>query len=218
MASAIDIANLALAHLGDDANVASFDPPEGGPQAEHCARFYPIARDRLLEMHAWSFAVRTDALTPLGAVDGDTRRRFALPADCLRPLGLRAFRDFTSDFAIETAADGQPTLIADGDGAVLRYVRRIEDATRFSPLFVEALSWLLASMVAGPLIKGESGVAAAKSCWQVFLMRFADAAEADANKGSTKIDPVAPWIGSRGFAPRDAYLGGGLWHYGPAGA
>lgn len=52
MASEVDICNLALARLGDNATVASIDPPEGSAQAEHCARFYAIARDSLLEMHA----------------------------------------------------------------------------------------------------------------------------------------------------------------------
>ena len=53
MASEIAICNLALSHLGDAANIASIDPPEGSAQAEHCATFYPIARDSLLEMHDW---------------------------------------------------------------------------------------------------------------------------------------------------------------------
>ena len=58
MSSEVAICNLALAHLGDSATVASIDPPEGSAQSEHCARFYPIARDALLEMHAWKFATR----------------------------------------------------------------------------------------------------------------------------------------------------------------
>jgi hypothetical protein len=58
MASVVDICNLALAHLGDNATIASIDPPEGSAQAEHCQRFYPIARDTLLEMHSWSFSTK----------------------------------------------------------------------------------------------------------------------------------------------------------------
>ena len=42
MASEIDIVNLALSRLGDDATVASLYPPEGSAQAEHGARFYPV--------------------------------------------------------------------------------------------------------------------------------------------------------------------------------
>ena len=56
MASVVDICNLALAHIGDDATVSSIDPPEGSAQAEHCKRFYAIARDTMLQMHNWNFA------------------------------------------------------------------------------------------------------------------------------------------------------------------
>ena len=43
MATEVDICNLALAHLGDDATIATIKPPEGSAQAEKAARFYPIA-------------------------------------------------------------------------------------------------------------------------------------------------------------------------------
>ena len=65
MASPVDICNTALAYLGDVANVVSIDPAEGSAQAEHCARFYPLARDALLEMHDWGFATRRVALAGL---------------------------------------------------------------------------------------------------------------------------------------------------------
>ena len=58
MATEVDICNLALAHLGDDATIASIKPPEGSAQAEKAARFYPIARDTLLDMHTWNFAMK----------------------------------------------------------------------------------------------------------------------------------------------------------------
>ena len=65
MASVVDICNLALGHLGDPATVSSIDPPEGSAQAQHCARFYPIARDSLLEMHSWNFSTYREALAHL---------------------------------------------------------------------------------------------------------------------------------------------------------
>ena len=62
MASEVEICNLALAHLGDEATVASIDPPEGSAQAEHCQRFYPVSRNSLLEMHDWAFATKRATL------------------------------------------------------------------------------------------------------------------------------------------------------------
>jgi hypothetical protein len=52
MSSVIDICNLALSHIGQAADVSSIDPPENSIEAEYCARFYPMARDTLLEAYA----------------------------------------------------------------------------------------------------------------------------------------------------------------------
>lgn len=67
MASEVDICNLALGHLGDAATVSSISPPEGSAQAEHCARFYPIARDLTLEAHEWGFATKRQNMALLGS-------------------------------------------------------------------------------------------------------------------------------------------------------
>jgi hypothetical protein len=66
VASEVDIANLALSYLGDVANVSSISPPDGSAQAVYCSRFYPVARDALLELHDWNFASRRAALPLLG--------------------------------------------------------------------------------------------------------------------------------------------------------
>jgi hypothetical protein len=65
VASEVDICNLALAHIGDGANVRSITPPDETVQAEKCAIFYPIARDIALESHGWSFAVQRAELNQL---------------------------------------------------------------------------------------------------------------------------------------------------------
>ena len=88
MASEVDICNLALARLGDNATVASIDPPEGSAQAEHCARFYAIARDSLLEMHAWKFATRRVQLAKLTVPSWDWSFAYAEPTGALKLLGV----------------------------------------------------------------------------------------------------------------------------------
>ena len=87
MASEVDICNLALARLGDNATVASIDPPEGSAQAEHCARFYAIARDSLLEMHAWKFATRRVQLAKLTVPSWDWSFAYAEPTGALQTAG-----------------------------------------------------------------------------------------------------------------------------------
>lgn len=85
MASDVDICNLALGYLGDSANISALTPPDS-VQAEHCQRFYPIARDSLLNMHNWGFATRRVSPSQIAvAAEASGMWRFAyiLPADCL---------------------------------------------------------------------------------------------------------------------------------------
>ena len=77
-----DIANLALSYLGDGATVASIDPPEGSAQAQHCARFYPIALKLMLESHQWNFITRRDYLAVVqDCYFKDWRFVYAYPSD-----------------------------------------------------------------------------------------------------------------------------------------
>ena len=69
MASEVDICNVALGHLGDEAAISAIDPPDGSVQASHCARIYPMARDELIEMHNWRFAVKRKALALLATTE-----------------------------------------------------------------------------------------------------------------------------------------------------
>ena len=88
MASEVDICNLALGHLGDAATVSSLNPPEGSAQAEHCARFYPIARDSLLELHAWNFSTTRVALASLGSDWPEWQYCYACPTDAVNLLAV----------------------------------------------------------------------------------------------------------------------------------
>jgi hypothetical protein len=88
MSSEVEICNLALAHLGDSATVASIDPPEGSSQAEHCQRWYPIARNALLEMHEWGFATTRALLAEVVNPFPQWRRAYARPSDCLKVLAV----------------------------------------------------------------------------------------------------------------------------------
>lgn len=184
MASEVDICNVALSHLGDAATVASISPPEGSAQAEHCAVFYPIARDALLEMHDWGFATTRAALTQVTNTTSTWAFCYAVPADMLSPFAVLdplALDDNSAEitqasnwlqgvslpaggiytpqpYQIETAADGTSILLTNQEDAVLRYVRRVTDTTRFTPLFTKTLHRSLAALLAGPVIKGEAGI------------------------------------------------------------
>ena len=115
MASEVDICNLALSHLGDEASVASLDPPEGSAQAERCAQFYPIARDTLLESHDWGFAVRRTQLARLDVETwtwtfGYTRPSEALTLRAVLPSGASSDAE-TEPFEVETIDSGASVVL-----------------------------------------------------------------------------------------------------------
>jgi hypothetical protein len=201
MASVVDICNLALARLGDDATVASVDPPEGSAQAEHCARFYPIARDSLLELHDWKFATRRAPLALLTETAAPWAYAYAQPAQTIRIVSVlppTASSDAESQpYDMETAGDGTVMILTDVANAVARYTVRVTDPTRFSPLFTDALATLLASYVAGPVIKGDAGKAEARAQLQHFQRQLAAAKVSDANQRRVELDHMPGWIAGR---------------------
>lgn len=215
MASVIDICNLALSRLGDDASITSIDPADGSPQADHCASFYPMARDSLLESHAWSFATKRAVLAELTAETESWAYAYALPTNCLKVLaviqdGANDYAAITSDddltagqpyspqpFAVEALASGTRAILTDQDDAVARYIVKVTDPTVFSPLFTDALVWKLAAMIAGPLIKGDSGMAMAVKCEQMAEAMRLKAAAADSGNRSGKPTHSVSWIAAR---------------------
>ncbi len=184
MASVIDICNIALAHLGDEAEVASIVPPDGSIQSKHCGRFYPIARDRLLEMHPWSFAIKRATLASVTAPDGWSYA-YAMPAKVIRSLAVLpagALDDSQSDEFVQEADDtGAVRIYTNTLNATLRHIAQVEDTTKFTPGFVNTLGRLMAHYLAGPIIKGSEGMKVAQAQFQAFQVEFAKATAADAN-------------------------------------
>lgn len=201
MASEVEIANLALAHLGDAATVSSLDPPEGSAQAEHCSRFYPIARDAALEMHTWKFCTRRVRLAALDVDSFEWAFAYAEPSGCLRTLAI------LSDTSVSTS-EGQSYETESGDGdtatiytnqenAVLRYTARVTDTTKFPPMVVDAISRLLASYLAGPIIKGDAGKAEAKAQYTLFRTVLSQAIVSDSNQRKLDTEHTPDWIANR---------------------
>lgn len=222
MASEVDICNLALSHLGDNATVATINPPDGSAQADHCARFYPMARDALLEMHTWDFTVSRMALALLSTNAAGWAYTYAAPSNVLSlisildpaapddysaatppsslyeapilAVGQYSPQPFQAEIDETTGAD---IILTNQVNALARYSKRVTDTTKFSPTFVRALTWLLASELAGPVVKGEAGAAMAGRCNGVFLKLLAVATVSDANNRQIKPQQNVPWMSRR---------------------
>lgn len=191
MATVVDICNLALANLADEANVSSIDPPEGSAQADHCANFYPIARDTILESHAWSFATKRITLASLTPEWDSYDYAYMKPTGVMRILSIfdPAVTDeqallagqAENDFIIEMNSDGDEVILTNVESAACRYIYRVEDPAKYSAMFINATAAYLSSMLAGPIIQGAEGVKMA-DYWMSKAMQYLEKARAmDAN-------------------------------------
>lgn len=178
MANAVDICNLALANLGDVADITSLDPPEGSAQAERCAQFYPLAVSTLLEAHEWGFATVRETLVPYSINDrANWPYCYSLPAKCVRVIDLTEgdmrhlppeFAKSRYDYEIGLKASGQKCLYTNLENAIIRYITKVNEGL-FPSSFVMALSWKLAGMLAGPMIKGDSGIQMTQNCEKMYF-------------------------------------------------
>jgi hypothetical protein len=100
-------------------------------------------------------------------------------------------------FAQETSADGTQIILTNQHQAVIRYSSRVDDPTKFSALFTSTLSWHLASMLAGPVIKGDQGAAEAKRCITMMNLYLGKAMESESNERQIKPEHIVSWIAGR---------------------
>jgi hypothetical protein len=199
VASIVDICNLALAHLGNKAQVVSISPVDGTVEADYCARFYSIARDEIIEAGDWTFARTRAALTALSTNPSSTwDYAYALPSNCMVPRRLVTgeyyqHEDDSRDFDVEGT-----TLLTDLENATLIFTQPIEDPTLFSAGFVLAVSYKLAAYLAGPILRGEAGTNAAIGLHKVAAQKVAEAMSVDANRAWRSDEFVPSMVAARG--------------------
>jgi hypothetical protein len=150
-------------------------------------------------MHPWSFAVTRAAVAEIdNPAPHDWAYAYALPTLCLRPLAclypglperpMGESSDAASfPYVVEIDGAGNKILLTNVQTATVRYLKDVSDATKFSPLFTMALARLLASYLAGPLLKGVTGMQVAQAQLKVFQAEFLKAAAADANSGKRNL-------------------------------
>ena len=216
MPSAVDICNLGLAHLGSDAQVASIDPPDGSAEAGHCARFWPIVRAEMLSSGAWSFARTRAMLTPVTNVSTAWAYAYALPSNLLNTLRvLKSFvlldygyspsygyvsRDEVALFNERGSANFDvegSVLFTNEPNAVLLYIHDVIDLSRYGSTCVAALGYLMASYLAGPLIKGTEGAQAGSRFRQAAMALMKEAMAQDASNSFEPANDIPASIRAR---------------------
>lgn len=198
MASIVQICNMALSHIGSEGRVSSISPPDGSIEAGHCATFYDIARTEMLEPGQWAFSLKRATLAQVTNDSDAWTYAYAKPADCLRALRILrpnvSVTVFNEDRITELSNDNDTAtfeieadvIYTNQENAVLVYVQDVIDSGKFTPSYTSALSYLLASYLAGPIIKGNEGTRIGDAMRQR-AMSIADvSATASANASNTE--------------------------------
>lgn len=223
MASEVDICNAALSELGDTATVVALVPPSGSIQAVHCARFYPMARDEVLESHTWGATTKRASLALLAETPPSPWAYvYQAPSDVLNFLaildpaapddysaGLAQYGNVSGSysnnvgiytpqpFATETDAAGNQVVYTNQQNAVLRYSGKVTDTTTFGPLLTRAITLRLKAYLAGPVIKGAEGRAESKAALAEYRAALAEAKESDSNSHRQKPAQSVDWVVNR---------------------
>lgn len=137
MASEVQICNLALNKFG---NISITSLEDATKEARACKVFYPLLRDEMLYEHPWNFAMkRADISAQLSDTpDFGYDYAYQLPADCLRVWEL-------SDSDAEWEVESGELLVSQSENIYIRYIRKVTEAGRFSPSFVNCLGLRLAA-------------------------------------------------------------------------
>lgn len=199
--SVVGIFNLACSAIGTRARIAS--PTEVSREAEVCADWYEVVRDRVFQMAPWPEASAVARLTLASSRD-DTLDwtstdphpgyfyQYALPSDYLRPRYLSGY----AQFQLGMGASNNMGLMTQVEEAVLFYTKRQEDPTKWSPQLYLAIAYILAGYISMPL-HGKSGRA------QMVLGQanqlIIEARETAANWDNYFLDSVPDWISARGY-------------------
>lgn len=218
MATETEICILALRRLGQEANLTSLD--ENSAYVESTKATYPIVRDALLERHAWNFA--TTKVRPARLMEKPIGwdAMYAVPDDCIRVLSVTSEDDYDADRMYRagrygTYAEGYAygTWHADDEWAVemfgryrtiqtnirrpiVKYIRKVREPGYFSPAFADALAWNVAAAMAGPIVKGETGLTVANRLLQFAQYYEGVAIRSDiSQRHAHHTRPMAPWDG-----------------------
>lgn len=198
MASETEICQLALRRLGQAAHITSLT--ENSVYAEQAKSAYPIVRDALMERHAWDFATTTVRLQRVeGNPAGPWYFMFQVPSDCIRILAVQddgPHIDYWAKAPWSVEMHGKDRVIlCNLKKPVLRYVRRTTNTELFSAMFTDALAWHLAASLAGPIIKGETGMSVSVKLLQTAQYYEQAAIRSDTSQRHIPMyRPDAPWM------------------------
>tara|TARA_R110002124_G_C8974430_1_gene515618 strand:- start:5071 stop:5661 length:591 start_codon:yes stop_codon:yes gene_type:complete len=151
MASVIDIANIALSHVGGNRITSLNGPTE---EAAQCQLHYGFARDKVLGEREWTFAIARRQLAKVSDAPAfGPPSQFQLPSDCIRVL--RCYEDGDYQYPLENNTTNWykegDKVVTDRQAIYCQYIRRVEDPNLYTAGFIEAVATYLAHKICIPL-------------------------------------------------------------------
>ena len=202
MASVVEICNIALSNIRAGSINALTEP---SVQAQQCKLKYSILRDRCLREIPWQFNHKLRALAPVTTDIFNWGYAYSYPVDCLKinrligpweelPAGsanvasrlldsrVIPLKDLRRQIPYEVYNFDNAKLIG-SDQPELRidFAAKVEDPNLFSDDFIMALSHLLSSEIAIPIVGAELGRALRNDSLQLYKQYLASAIANDQN-------------------------------------
>jgi hypothetical protein len=170
---------------------------ETSPEAIACRALYAAARDTVQAAHPWDFCTEIDLLAETtNDRPDDWAYKYIMPT-CLRFVRVWPYQGLPNPrYPIDYEIRGD-YIYCNVQYARGLYVVSVEDPTKFSPSFVSALSFYLASELCMPLGKQAR---LAERMVDAYNVEIARAAQTDANQVPTNQDRMqreASWIEAR---------------------
>ena len=177
MATEVSICSNALRRLGDNPITSLTDDTE---RARLCNSFYADARDAVLRLHPWNFAITRTSLAQLSDTPSyGFAYQYSLPTSpyCLRVLGME-YEDYI--FKVENYSTQGRVLLTDQSSAKILYVAKITDTTQFDALFVDVLTAKLALDLCYPIT---NSVSLQDKMQKLYQLKLSDARSIDGQEG-----------------------------------
>ena len=202
MSSEVEICNLALSNIRAG-SINSLD--EGSLQSQVCKLKYPILRDRCLREIPWQFNHKIRALASVTTDIFNWAYAYSYPVDCLKirrlvgsfeelPAGssnvasrlldsrVIPLKDIRRQIPYEVFNFDNTKLIgSDQPDLRIDFAAKVTDPNLFSDDFIMALSHLLSSELAVPIVGAELGRALRNDSLQLYRGYLASAIATDQN-------------------------------------
>lgn len=154
--SETSICNMSLGRIGSQRINDLSNAEENGIEAIQCRLHYEQTRDALLRSHMWRFARGRSTLSQNAAYTADTTTfewtyAYDLPGDFL------AMKSIWEDAGYGEVGQQYPysiegkQILSEETSMKIRYIKRVEDVTKFDPLFIDVLILQLAIKLCMPL-------------------------------------------------------------------